>query len=96
MLRRSYDDAPIGYVPFFAALKINGSWQFFVTVKCATGDAGNLLIVDNRLTGFAKEVFPDPTFREYAAATNENTETTNTHALLCSFIGSASFLLGKT
>src|SRR5260370_27093342 len=49
LLRRSYDDTAIGYVSFFAALKIDGTWQFFVAVEGATGDTGNLLIVDNGL-----------------------------------------------
>ena len=49
MLRWSYNDASIGYVSFFAALKIDGTWQCFVAVERTTGDARNLLMIDNGL-----------------------------------------------
>jgi hypothetical protein len=49
LLRWSYDNAPISYVSFFAALKINGTRQFFVAVERATGDTRNLLTIDDGL-----------------------------------------------
>jgi hypothetical protein len=49
LLGRSYDDVPIGYPSLFAALKIDGTWQCFVTVERSTGDAENLLMMDDGL-----------------------------------------------
>jgi hypothetical protein len=49
LLGRSYDDIPIGHMSFLAALKIDGSGQFFVAVERTAGDTRNLLTVDNGL-----------------------------------------------
>jgi hypothetical protein len=41
------DDVPVSHVSVFAALKVDGSRQFFVTVERTAGDARDLLVFDN-------------------------------------------------
>src|SRR6266481_822848 len=49
VLRWRDDNTAIGYVPFFASLKINRSSQLFVAVQGAARDAWNFFVIDDRL-----------------------------------------------
>src|ERR1039458_6372533 len=49
LFRGSNHNVPISHSSFFAALKINGPWQFFVAAESPTSDPWNLLVVDDGL-----------------------------------------------